>query len=96
MLVLVTYDVNTEQTNGRRRLRRVAKTCQKFGQRVQNSVFECKVDPSQLLMLKHELLGIMDCSQDSIRIYHLGKDSERKVERFGVRFEVPDENGLFL
>lgn len=72
MMLVVTYDVNTETTAGKRRLRRVAKTCMKYGQRVQNSVFECLVTPSERLTLIHELEKIMDVDNDSLRLYNLG------------------------
>ena len=67
MMVVVAYDVSTETPEGRRRLRNVAKICMKYGQRVQNSVFECSVSPSDYLILKHDLAKIMDESQDSLR-----------------------------
>ena len=70
-MVVVAYDVNTETPEGKRRLRNVAKTCMKYGQRVQNSVFECSVSPSDYLILKHDLAEIMDESRDSLRYYNL-------------------------
>ncbi len=73
MMVLVTYDVNTETLEGRRRLRHVAKECQNFGQRVQNSVFECLIDPAQWTMLKNKLVGLIDPDKDSLRFYFLGR-----------------------
>lgn len=69
MLVLVTYDVNTENKEGRKRLRGIAKQCQNYGQRVQNSVFECQVDSAQLLLLENKLLKIADLDKDSLRFY---------------------------
>jgi len=83
MMVLVTYDVNTETPEGRRRLRQVAKECVNYGQRVQNSVFECLVDPAQFAKLKHSLTCIMDKDRDSIRFYHLGSNWQHRVEHRG-------------
>lgn len=82
-MVLVTYDVNTETPEGRRRLRQVAKECENFGQRVQNSVFECLVDPVQFAKLQHALKGIMDKEKDSIRFYYLGDNWQNRVEHCG-------------
>ena len=85
MYVLVTYDVSTITPAGQRRLRQVAKTCLNYGQRVQNSVFECKVDPAQLTALKHRLIKIIDTETDSLRFYHLGRDWQRRVEHHGAK-----------
>ena len=92
MLVLITYDVNTETTAGRKRLRQVAKTCQDYGQRVQNSVFECIMDAGQLLKIKERLIGIVDLNTDSLRFYMLGNEYRDKVEHYGtkVSFDVTD------
>jgi CRISPR-associated protein Cas2 len=84
MYVLVTYDVSTVTPAGRRRLNRVAKVCKDFGQRAQNSVFECQVDPAQFTMLKHRLLEIINAEQDSLRFYLLGSNWQRRVEHHGV------------
>lgn len=89
MMVLVTYDVSTTTQKGRRRLRRVAKTCLNFGQRVQNSVFECLVEPAQWVSLKTQLLEICDKDEDSLRFYQLGAGWKKKVEHHGVK-DVPD------
>ena len=83
MMVLVTYDVNTETPEGRRRLRQVAKECVNYGQRVQNSVFECLVNPTQFAKLKHSLNEIMDKKKDSIRFYYLGSNWQHRVEHLG-------------
>jgi CRISPR-associated protein Cas2 len=88
MLILVTYDVATTTPAGRKRLTRVAKACLDFGQRVQNSVFECLVDPAQFAMLKHRLLDIFNPNEDSIRFYLLGSGDRKKVEHFGVKPSV--------
>lgn len=85
MQLLVTYDVSTVDAPGRRRLRRVAKTCLDYGQRVQNSVFECKVDFAQFVELKAALLGIVDLETDSVRFYNLGSEWDRRVEHHGTR-----------
>lgn len=88
MLVLVTYDVATATLAGRRRLHRVAKTCLDFGQRVQNSVFECQVDSAQWVELEHRLLGIIKPEEDSLRCYFLGNHWERRVEHHGAKPSV--------
>lgn len=85
MLMLVTYDVNTETAVGRRRLRRVARACLDFGQRVQNSVFECEVDPAQWTALRARLLEEIDPERDSLRFYRLGADGRRRVEHVGAK-----------
>jgi CRISPR-associated protein Cas2 len=85
MMVLITYDVNTETAEARKRLRHIAKTCENRGQRVQNSVFECLVDPAQWTALKQELISIVDEKQDSLRFYFLGKNWKRRVEHFGAK-----------
>lgn len=95
MMVLVTYDVNTETLEGRRRLRQVARQCVNYGQRVQNSVFECLVDPTQFAKLKHSLCGIMDNERDSIRFYYLGANWQNRVEHFGNKTGY-DPEGLLV
>ena len=85
MMVLITYDVNTETAEARKRLRHIAKTCENRGQRVQNSVFECLVDPAQWTALKQALINIIDQKQDSLRFYLLGKNWKRRVEHFGAK-----------
>jgi CRISPR-associated protein Cas2 len=85
MYVLVTYDVATAAEGGARRLRRVARVCENFGQRVQNSVFECKVDPAQWISLRCQLEAIIDPRHDSLRYYHLGANWERRVEHVGAK-----------
>lgn len=96
MYVLVTYDVSTKDTAGERRLRRVAKLCVKHGQRVQNSVFECLLEPAQYELLKHDLLKEMDVSEDSLRLYNLGKKWHRKVESFGSKDTYDPEGFLCI
>ena len=84
MLVIVSYDVSISDENGKRRLRHVAKICQKYGLRVQNSVFECQVDSMQLAQMKTELLREIDRARDSLRFYSLGNQYDAKIEHFGV------------
>lgn len=92
MLVLITYDVNTETAQGRKRLRRVAKICVNYGQRVQNSVFECSLSPSQLCLVENDLLKILDVEKDSIRIYLLGNNYQNKIKHFGTKVSYkPDD-----
>lgn len=85
MLVLVTYDVSVTTSGGRRRLRNIAKTCLDYGVRVQNSVFECEVDPSQFVQFKSALLDIFNPEEDSLRFYFLGKQGRQKVEHVGAK-----------
>ncbi|GHU29847.1 CRISPR-associated endoribonuclease Cas2 [Betaproteobacteria bacterium] len=92
MMVLVSYDVSTCTEGGDRRLRRVAKACQDYGQRVQYSVFEIEVDPAQWAVLKQRLLDTIDQGQDSLRFYYLGKHWQSKVEHVGAKATL-DLNG---
>lgn len=94
MMVLVTYDVNTQTSEGRRRLRQVAKTCVDYGQRVQNSVFECVVDPVQFAQLRGRLEQIIDVSEDSLRYYFLGSNWKRRVEHVGAKESYDPEGTL--
>jgi len=96
MLVLVTYDVNTEDLAGKRRLRRVSKQCVNHGQRVQNSVFECLVDPAQCKLLQAKLLSIVDLEKDSLRFYYLGNSYQNKIEHFGVKEGYDPEGSLIV
>ena len=96
MLVLITYDVNTEDAAGRKRLRRIAKQCVNYGQRVQNSVFECLLEPAQCKQLQHTLIGIMDKEKDSIRFYYLGSKYQTKVEHFGAKPTYEPEGLLMV
>ncbi len=95
MMVLVTYDVNTETPDGKRRLRQVARECLNYGQRVQHSVFECLVDPIQFAKLKHALCSIMDTEKDSIRFYYLGSNWQNRIEHFGNK-KGYDPEGLLV
>ncbi len=85
MMMLISYDVSTVDQAGRRRLRRVAKLCLDYGQRVQNSVFECDVDPAQWATLKQGLIDRIDEEQDSLRFYHLGSNWQHRVEHAGTK-----------
>ena len=96
MLVLVTYDVNTEDPAGRRRLRRVAKACVNKGQRVQNSVFECLLDPGEYVQLKRELGNVIDPKRDSLRFYKLGKNFSGKIETMGCDCSYDPEGILMV
>ena len=96
MMVLVTYDVNTESSNGRKRLRHVAKLCENRGQRVQNSVFECLVDPAQWAALKRSLSDTIDPEKDSLRFYYLGKNWQRRVEHVGAKPGYDPEGPLLV
>jgi len=96
MLVLVTYDVATKTANGRRRLQKIAKVCQSHGQRVQNSVFECVVDSTQLVELRKKLRNIINPQEDTLRIYQLGNNYRNKIEHIGVKGSLDIEAPLIF
>ena len=96
MLVLITYDVNTETPAGRKRLRQIAKQCVNYGQRVQNSVFECLLDAAQCRMLQAKLRSIMDEETDSLRFYYLGNKYESKIEHFGAKSTYMPEEPIII
>ncbi|MEN6389911.1 MAG: CRISPR-associated endonuclease Cas2 [Syntrophomonas sp.] len=96
MMVLITYDVSTSSSGGQKRLRKVAKECVNFGQRVQKSVFECLLDPAQFANLKNRLEKIIDEEQDSIRIYYLGNNWKRRVDHIGLKESYDPEGTLLL
>ena len=96
MLVLITYDVNTETASGKRRLRKVAIQCENYGRRVQNSVFECILDQAQSVMLKQSLSDIIDGNVDSLRFYYLGNKYQTKVEHVGVERGIAVDQPLIL
>lgn len=97
MLMLVSYDVNTVNAEGRRRLRRIAKVCENWGMRVQNSVFECTVDWSQWIALKAKLEAICEPSVDSLRYYNLGNNYKEKVVHYGAKPSVdPASDALIV
>ena len=96
MMVHITYDVNTEDAAGRKRLRQIVRQCVNYGQRVQNSVFECMLDPAQCKLLQAKLLSIMDPDKDSLRFYYLGSRYEKKIEHFGCKQTYLPEEPLIL
>ena len=96
MLVLVTYDVRTDSEGGQRRLRRVAKACENYGQRVQKSVFECLVDPAQWAALRQRLLSEIKEDEDSLRFYYLGKNWMPRLEHVGANASYDPEGPLVV
>lgn len=96
MLVLVTYDVNTETAAGKKRLRKVAKACVDYGQRVQNSVFECLLDAAQYTVFKAKLIRLIDPATDSLRFYQLGNHYRNKVEHIGRSPQWSQDDVLLL
>ena len=94
MYVLVTYDVSTTSASGRKRLRKVAKLCLNYGQRVQNSVFELLVDPGQWAQCKSDLCAIVQPAEDSLRFYYLGSNWKNRVEHFGAKESLDLEGPL--
>jgi len=94
VFVLVSYDVSTEDQEGQRRLRRIAKVCKNHGQRVQYSVFECLVDPAQWVKLRARLIDEMDETKDSLRFYFLGKNYRSRVEHVGAKKSLDQEGPL--
>jgi len=96
MMVLITYDVSTEDKDGQKRLRKVAKHCQNYGQRVQNSVFECLIDPAQLAQLKSALEATIELEKDSLRFYYLGNNWKSRVEHIGAKKVMDIEGPLIV
>ncbi|WP_068088956.1 CRISPR-associated endonuclease Cas2 [Polycladidibacter stylochi] len=96
MLVLITYDVKTDSAGGARRLRRLAKACLDYGQRVQYSVFECDVNPAQWTELKARLLSIYNEDKDSLRFYYLGTNWQRRVEHCGAKATIDFDGTLIM
>ncbi|MFZ4439900.1 MAG: CRISPR-associated endonuclease Cas2 [Syntrophales bacterium] len=96
MLVLVSYDVATTDSGGPRRLHRVAKTCQNYGQRVQYSVFECIVDPAQWAVLRQKLMDEINPKEDSLRFYFLGSNWKHRVEHIGAKKALDQEGPLII
>lgn len=96
MFILITYDVNTETKEGRRRLQKVAKECKDYGHRVQNSVFECVITEAQFVILRSRIESIIDKRTDSIRFYFLGKSWGRHVEHLGVETAIDFEETLII
>ena len=96
MLVLVTYDGNTSSAAGQKRLRKVAELCERYGLRVQNSVFEVLVDAAQLAVLKSELSGVIDLDQDSVRFYRLGNNYQNRITAMGRTGPIQTGEPLLL
>ena len=96
MLVLITYDVDTISETGQRRLRKVAKLCQDYGQRVQNSVFECRLSEAQFVVLKNKLESIMNHDLDNIRFYFLGKNWKNRIESIGNQMVMDIDEELIV
>jgi len=96
MMVLVTYDVNTETPQAKKRLRHIAKICENKGQRVQNSVFECLVDPARWAVLRKELIDTMNNQEDSLRFYFLGSNWKRRVEHIGAKPAYDPQGPLII
>lgn len=96
MLTVITYDVDTSDEAGARRLRKIAKCCVNYGQRVQNSVFECVADAATMARVKRELLGLIDAEKDSLRFYNLGNRYEGKIEHYGTKPGYEAEGFLVL
>ena len=96
MLVLVSYDVSTTDSEGPGRLHRVAKACQNYGQRVQYSVFECILDPAQWAFLKQRLIDLIDQEVDSLRFYYLGANWRRRIEHVGAKKSLDQEGPMIV
>jgi len=96
MIVLIVYDVNTKSEGGNRRLRKVAKICVNYGQRVQNSVFECQLDPAQYVTIKKELSNEIDFEKDNLRFYLLGNNWQRRIETLGKSESYKLDSDVFI
>jgi CRISPR-associated protein Cas2 len=96
MLVLITYDVSTESAKGKIRLRKVAKICVNYGQRVQNSVFECSLSPAELCVVKDKLLKVIDSGVDSLRIYNLGNNYKSRIEHYGAKSTYFPDDAMII
>lgn len=96
MYILITYDINVTSRNGQKRLRRVAKICVNHGQRVQNSVFECKVTEAELLKIKKQLIDVIDQETDSLRFYRLGDNYDKKVQHIGAKDTYKFDEAIIL
>ena len=96
MLVLITYDVNTETVSGKKRLRKVAKQCENYGRRVQNSVFECLLNAAQYATFKAALSALIDPTKDSLRFYQLGNHYQNRVEHIGLHPDFAQDGILIL
>ena len=96
MYILITYDINVTTTKGQKRLRKVAKICVNYGQRVQNSVFECKVTEAELLNIKKQLMDVIDLETDSLRFYRLGDNYDKKVQHIGAKQNYKFEDPMIV
>ena len=96
MLVLITYDVNTQTAEGKKRLRQVARQCVNYGQRVQNSVFECDLDAGQYAKVKHLLTSLIDTQEDSLRFYNLGNRYQHRIEHVGAKPSYDPQETLMV
>lgn len=96
MFVLITYDINVTSNNGQSRLRKVSKICVNHGQRVQNSVFECKVTEAELLKLKKQLIDVIDTDKDSLRFYRLGDNYDKRVQHIGTKQTYKFDDPMIL
>lgn len=96
MFILICYDVSTIDNGGKARLRKVAKQCKNYGQRVQNSVFECTIEPALWVSVKDTLVGLIDKDKDSLRFYYMGKENTAKVEHVGVKESVNTSGVLIV
>lgn len=96
MMILVSYDVSTSDAKGKSRLRKVAKECVNYGQRVQNSVFEIDADYGTVLKIKNKLLKLIDEKEDSLRFYYLGNNWERRIEHFGTKETYNPESAIII
>ena len=96
MFVLITYDVKTETAAGRKRLHKIAKVCTNYGQRVQNSVFECNIEPALFVRVKEQLIQIMNDEEDSIRFYYLGNKYAGKTEQYGCKPSYDSDGPLII
>ncbi len=96
MLILITYDVNTQTAEGKRRLRQVAKQCVNYGQRVQNSVFECDLDAGQYARVRHLLESLIDVQEDSLRFYNLGNRYQHRIEHVGAKPSYDPQSTLLV
>jgi CRISPR-associated protein Cas2 len=96
MMILISYDVSTTDKQGQARLRKIAKTCIDYGQRVQNSVFECNIDPAMWAVLKNKLIKIIKKEKDSLRFYYLGSNWKRRIEHIGAKPTIDLEEPLII
>lgn len=96
MLVIVSYDIATSSPNGSKRLGLISKECVKYGQRVQNSVFECYIDYMQFILLRNKLLNIINSDEDNIRFYLMGNNYKNKIENYGKKEEYKIDESIIL